>query len=76
MALLNFFRRSDYTSEATQFIEQLKVNKPTLEAEQRAGRALLWDKNLNRAEQADYLDGRVSQQSYVYGTSSHPNGKS
>ncbi len=76
MALLNFFRRSDYTSEATQFIDQLKVNKPTLEAEQRAGRALLWDKNLSRAEQADYLDGRVAQQPYVYGTSSHPNGKS
>ncbi len=76
MALLNFFRRSDYTSEATQFIDQLKANKPTLEAEQRAGRALLWDKNLNRTEQADYLDGRVPQQSYVYGTSSHPNAKS
>lgn len=76
MALLNFFRRSDYTSEATQFIDQLKANKPTLEAEQRAGRALLWDKNLNRTEQADYVDGRVAQQSYVYGTSSHPNGKS
>ena len=75
MSLVNFFRRPDYTSEATQFIDQLKDNKPTLEAEQRAGRALLWDKNLNRAEQADYLDGRVSQPSYVYGTSSHPNGK-
>ena len=72
---MSFFRRPDYTSEATQFIEQLKVNKPTLEAEQRAGRALLWDKNLNRADQADYLDGKVPQQSYVYGTSGHPNSK-
>lgn len=76
MALLNFFRRPDYTSETTQFIDQLKASKPTLEAEQRAGRALLWDKNINRAEQADHLDGRVAQQPYVYGTSSHPNGKS
>ena len=72
---MSFFRRPDYTSEATQFIEQLKANKPTLEAEQRAGRALLWDKNLNRTEQADYLDGRVAQQAYVYLTDSHPNGK-
>jgi len=72
---MSFFRRPDYTSEATQFIDQLKVNNPTLEAEQRAGRALLWDKNLNRTEQADYLDGRVAQQSYVYGTANHPNGK-
>ncbi len=41
MSLLSIFRRPDYTSEATQLIEQLKADKPTLEAEQRAGRALL-----------------------------------
>ena len=75
MSLLNFFRRPDYTSEATQFIDQLKADKPTLEAEQRAGRALLWDKNLKLAEQADFLDARVAQQAYVYGTENHPNGK-
>ena len=45
---MSFFRRPDYTSDTTQFIEQLKASKPTLEAEQRAGRALLWEKNLNR----------------------------
>ena len=75
MALLNIFRRSDYTSDTTQFIDQLKAKKPTLEAEQRAGRALLWDKNLNRGEEAEYRDARVPQQAYVYGTSNHPNGK-
>jgi hypothetical protein len=75
MSLLNIFRRSDYTSDTTQFIDQLKANKPTLEAEQRAGRALLWDKNLNRSEQAEYGEARVPQQPYVYGTSNHPNGK-
>ena len=74
MALLNIFRRSDYTSDTTQFIDELKANKPTLEAEQRAGRALLWDKNLNRTEQAAYGEARVPQQPYVYGTDSHPNG--
>jgi hypothetical protein len=75
MSLLNFFRRSDYTSDTTQFIDQLKAAKPTLEAEQRAGRALLWDKNLSRAEQAEFGEASVAQQPYVYGTSSHPNGK-
>jgi hypothetical protein len=75
MSLLNFFRRSDYTSDTTQFIDQLKADKPTLEAEQRAGRALLWDKNLSRAEQAEFGEASVAQQPYVYGTSSHPNGK-
>lgn len=75
MSLLRLFRRADYTSDTTQFIEGLKAQKPTLEAEQRAGRALLWDKNLNRTEQADYLDARVAQQPYVYGTAGHPNSK-
>ena len=75
MKLLSIFRRADYTSDITQFIDQLKVNNPALEAEQRAGRALLWDKNLKAVEQADFLDAKVAQQSYVYGTSSHPNAK-
>ena len=72
---MSFFRRPDYTSEATQFIDQLKVNNPQLEAEQRAGRALLWDKNLNRGDQSNYLDASVPQQSYVYSTGKHPNAK-
>ncbi|MDP2257140.1 MAG: DUF3460 family protein [Polaromonas sp.] len=72
---MSIFRRPDYTSEVTQFIEELKAKKPTLEAEQRAGRALLWDKNLNRDEQSEFGEARVDQQPYVYGTSSHPNAK-
>lgn len=72
---MSIFRRPDYTSEATQFIDQLKASKPTLEAEQRAGRALLWDKTLNRADESDYQQARVPQQPYVYGTGRHPNGQ-
>ena len=72
---MSIFARPHYQSEITNFIEQMKEQKPTLEAEQRAGRALLWDKNLNRSEQAEYGEARVPQQPYVYGTSSHPNGK-
>ena len=34
---MNIFRRPDYQSDATQFIDQLKTAKPTLEAEQRQG---------------------------------------
>ncbi|MDD5325166.1 MAG: DUF3460 family protein [Polaromonas sp.] len=63
---MSFFRRPDYNSEATKFIAQLKTAKPTLEAEQRAGRALLWDKSLNRAIQAEYREARVAQEPYVY----------
>jgi Protein of unknown function (DUF3460) len=65
---MNIFRRPDYQSEATQFIDQLKVAKPTLEAEQRKGRSLLWDKAIDRTAVKGYQDGAVAQKSYVYQT--------
>lgn len=55
-----------YKSEVTNFIEELKAKKPTLEAEQRAGRALLWDRTLDRRQQAEWQDAAVPQQPYVY----------
>ena len=58
-----------YKSEITQFIEEMKAKMPTLEAEQRAGRALLWDRDIDRSEQAEYDAARVAQQPYVYQTS-------
>ena len=57
-----------YKSEVTSFIEELKTAKPTLEAEQRAGRALLWDKKVDRDQQAEYREAQVAQQPYVYQT--------
>lgn len=57
-----------YKSDVTQFIDELKAKKPTLEAEQRAGRGLLWDRPIDREAQAEYKAGRVAQQPYVYQT--------
>ncbi|MEO8057860.1 MAG: DUF3460 family protein [Burkholderiales bacterium] len=57
-----------YKSDVTSFIETLKAAKPTLEAEQRQGRALLWDKPIDRQAQADQAEARVAQQPYVYQT--------
>ncbi len=57
-----------YKSEVTSFIEELKAKKPTLESEQRAGRALLWDRAQDREAQADWRDAQVRQQAYVYQT--------
>ena len=57
-----------YKSDTTSFIEELKAKKPTLEAEQRRGRALLWDKALDRDAQAEYGEAKVPQQPYVYQT--------
>ena len=62
------FFRKPYKSDVTAFIEKLKADKPTLEAEQRAGRALLWDKALDRTRQAEFAEARVPQQPYVYQT--------
>ncbi|HKX42099.1 MAG TPA: DUF3460 family protein [Burkholderiaceae bacterium] len=57
-----------YKSDVTAFIEDLKANKPTLEAEQRAGRSLLWDRHIDRDAQAEYRQSRVRQTPYVYQT--------
>ncbi len=65
---MSIFRRPDYQSEVTQFIDGLKAKKPTLEAEQRAGRALLWDRSIDRSAQSEYSDARVPQKPYVYQT--------
>lgn len=65
--LLRIFRRPDYQSDVTQFIEQLKTEKPDLEAQQRAGRSIWWDKNLDRDALADWKQAKVPQKAYVYG---------
>ena len=63
---MNIFRRPDYQSEVTQFIGQLKDQNPALDAQQQAGRALLWDKEVDREVWAEYRAGRVAQKPYVY----------
>ena len=57
-----------YKSDVTNFIEELKARKPSLEDEQRRGRALLWDRDIDRQAQSEYQQARVPQQPYVYQT--------
>jgi hypothetical protein len=64
---LRFFRRLDYQSDVTQFIEKMKTENPELEAQQRAGRAIWWDKNVDRDAQGEWREARVPQKPYVYG---------
>jgi Protein of unknown function (DUF3460) len=60
-------RRAMYQSDITQFLNQLKAQKPTLEEEQRRGRSLLWDKQpIDLDERAANQEARVKQNSYVY----------
>jgi hypothetical protein len=65
---MSIFQRPDYQSEATQFLQQLKQQKPQLQAQQVQGRALLWDKQVDRDVWAQYQAARVAQKPYVYMT--------
>ncbi|MFN9727786.1 DUF3460 family protein [Acidovorax sp.] len=66
---MSIFRRPDYQSDATQFINHLKSSKPELEQQQQLGRSLLWDKAVDRKIWGEYNEARVPQKPYVYQTS-------
>jgi hypothetical protein len=68
MSLLHFFRRPDYRSDATQFIDQLKVDRPHLDGSQQEARALLWDASVDRHVLKEFNAGKVAQKPYVYQT--------
>jgi hypothetical protein len=56
-----------YQSEITQFLNELKTEKPSLEADQQAGRALLWDKEpLSVEDQSRAKAAKLKQRAYVY----------
>ena len=65
---MNIFRRPDYKSDTTQFIEQLKKAKPALVGEQRSGLALLWNKLVDRDAWKGFRKAQVAQKPYVYQT--------
>ncbi|MCX7247608.1 MAG: DUF3460 family protein [Burkholderiales bacterium] len=65
---MNIFYRPKYLSETTQFINELKARNPQMANGQVEGRALLWNKTLDRDAQSDFGAARVAQQPYVYQT--------
>lgn len=65
---MNIFYRPKYQSDATQFINQLKSKNPDMEARQRQGRELLWDKAVDRSAWSEYRAAEVAQKPYVYQT--------
>ncbi len=60
-----FFRRADYQSDTTQFLAELRQQKPDLETSQRQGRSLLGDKLVDREVWAQYRAAQVAQKPYV-----------
>ena len=69
MSLARIFQRPHYRSDVTRFIDDLKQAQPQLDQQQRQGRALLWDKQIDRDLQAEFREGNVKQNAYVYQTS-------
>jgi hypothetical protein len=65
---MNIFYRPKYQSDANLFLDSLRAKDNTLAARQTQGRALLWDKPLDRDAWRDYCAARVAQQAYVYQT--------
>jgi hypothetical protein len=65
---MNIFRRPDYKSDTTQFLDQLKTLKPSLDADQQKGRSLLWDKVIDRLALKGFRSANVKQKPYVYQT--------
>lgn len=55
-----------YESEHTKFIRELKKKNPRMEEGQQKGRALLWDKQIDRDAQRRYQEAELPQQGYVY----------
>jgi len=57
---------NNFTSELTQFLNQYKADHPDTDARQFAGRARLWDKELDPEQQEGFRAARVPQDPYVY----------
>ena len=60
--------KKNYESDVTLFLKQLKKDKPDLQAKQVAGRARLWDKDINTEQQEQFKAACVPQSPYVYQT--------
>lgn len=55
-----------YESEITQFIRELKRQRPDLDRKQKEARAIWWDKQLDPDELARWRASNVPQPAYVY----------
>lgn len=68
--IMNIFYRPLYQSDITEFLTELKAKNPEMEAGQRLGRELLWDKPVDREASREFRAAQVAQKPYVYQTES------
>lgn len=65
--MANIFRRPDYQSDTTQFLNQLNKDDPALAARRLEARGTLWETTtMDRELKEGFETGRVSQKPYVY----------
>jgi hypothetical protein len=55
-----------YVSEITLFLRDLKTQHPEIEADQREGRAIFWDKDMDPDLYKRFRQSSVPQPAYVY----------
>ncbi len=65
---MHLFAYPHYTSDVTNFLTEMRQKNPDLVKQQQAGRALLWDKQIDRTIKRDVEAGQIAQQPYVYQT--------
>ncbi len=57
---------ADFESDLTRFLRELKQQRPEIEAQQRIGRAIWWDKELDLEEQERRRAAAVPRPGYAY----------
>ncbi len=55
-----------YVSEFTRFITELKTEHPDLDRQQREGRAIWWDKDIDPELYKRFNESKLAQPAYVY----------
>lgn len=55
-----------YESDITRFLRELKAENPDLERQQRAGRAIWWDRHVDPDLDRRFRDSTLPQPAYVY----------
>lgn len=60
--------KTGYESDATRMLRELIAARPGIADEQRKGRALWWDRKLDRDRLRHEQESRVPQKGYVYQT--------
>ena len=55
-----------YISDHSKFIAELKAKNPAIEEGQRRGRAIFWDKRIDRDEWKRFHESELAHPAYVY----------